>query len=276
MSQTPPTPDPGWYPDPYAPDQVRFWDGGAWGAQTYAAEPATPRLGSGFATLGRVIRIGLRLSLLVGVGEVLLYAWGLSMFDDAIAAADLDQLSLFDNVNRVLSISDAVLFVATGVVWLVWQFRLARSITPGDLERSPGWHVGSYFIPVGNLWMPFQNLRDLWRRLVAVDALILGWWWTTVLLSWLFQRIGSAQDASVGLSSLKTEVGWWLASSAVGIVCAALALVIVRRLTIGGLAQAASGGAGVTGPDSLQVRHLPNLRQGPDGPGRTSGSRPIF
>ena len=39
--QAPPSP-PGWYPDPSGVPQMRWWDGGSWGAQSAPHPPASP------------------------------------------------------------------------------------------------------------------------------------------------------------------------------------------------------------------------------------------
>jgi hypothetical protein len=48
------------------------------------------------------------------------------------------------------------------IVFLVWQHRAA--VTAHRLgypaARSPDWGVGSWFVPVVNLWMPYGALRD--------------------------------------------------------------------------------------------------------------------
>ena len=45
---------------------------------------------------------------------------------------------------------------------LVWQFRAATAAQGMGLpaKRSPGWGVAFWFIPVVNLWMPYQAIRD--------------------------------------------------------------------------------------------------------------------
>jgi hypothetical protein len=51
---------------------------------------------------------------------------------------------------------------ALGVLFLMWQHRAAtRARRLGyPATHSPGWGVGAWFVPVVNLWMPYQALRD--------------------------------------------------------------------------------------------------------------------
>ena len=45
----------------------------------------------------------------------------------------------------------------------IWTYRAAGAATALGIRmrRSPGWAVGSWFIPVVNCWWPCQNLRDM-------------------------------------------------------------------------------------------------------------------
>jgi len=273
MSEPNQLPRAGWYPDPHVPDQSRFWDGTVWTEQVFKNASADTPVGLKFAMLGQGVRAGLLLSLFVGLGEVALYIWGLSMFDSAIANGERDRLTRFDDLNEVLTISGGGVVLVTGILWLIWQYQLASSIT-AKLDRSPGWHLGSWFIPIANFVMPFQNVRDLWRKLVSVDTAVITCWWLAVVGTGLSQRIASAYDSSEGLGGLKAEVGWWLTSSVIGTGAAVLAIVMVRKLTIAGLQNSASGGqAGLlepTGP--IREKHLPNLRQDRPGPGPSGGA----
>jgi hypothetical protein len=82
------------------------------------------------------------------------------------------------------------------IVWLIWQHRAHRRLrqlgTQG-LQFTPGWGVGWWFIPIANLWKPYQAIKALW---VASDpekrssdwregkaSTILRWWSGAFLVS---------------------------------------------------------------------------------------------
>jgi hypothetical protein len=48
------------------------------------------------------------------------------------------------------------------IVACVWQHRAAAAARAQGFpaRRSPAWGVGSWFVPVVNLWMPYSALRD--------------------------------------------------------------------------------------------------------------------
>jgi len=80
---------------------------------------------------------------------------------------------------------DGLAFVATVVVWCVWQHHAQANavvLSGGGTRFTPGWAVGWWFIPIANLWKPFQTVRELWKsshgdgwQTVATWSL-LGWW----------------------------------------------------------------------------------------------------
>jgi len=70
-------------------------------------------------------------------------------------------LSGFSAAYAVLTIGELAL-VAVGVVFLVWQYHAAR-VARGvgyPARTSPAFGVGSWFIPVVNLWFPYWALAD--------------------------------------------------------------------------------------------------------------------
>ncbi len=94
---------------------------------------------------------------------------------------------------------------------LFWIFRANKnaralsiqSLATRSLENSAGWAVGWFFVPVANLWKPFEVMREIykasrtphdWRK--AQGASIVGWWWAIHIFGNLF---------SVFLIILKSE-----------------------------------------------------------------------
>ena len=156
-----------------------------------------------------------------------------------------------------------LLFVATIVVWCVWQYRshvAARELVAG-MELSAAWAVGCWFVPIVNYFKPFQAIRELWRASLGAPAWrtqqrwsVLGWWWAT----WLgFNVFGSLQGTAGGadLESIRRSDAIGLLSVTLGIVAALLAVQIVRqvssRLTAAGVV------ATVLPPPSLATSGLP-------------------
>ncbi len=95
--------------------------------------------------------------------------------------------------QRVIGVAQLVTFLVSGVLILRWIYRAnaaARALGASGMEFTPGWAVGWYFIPIANLWKPFQAMREIWQassnpsswRNQPVPA-TLGWWWTTWLVS---------------------------------------------------------------------------------------------
>jgi len=88
-----------------------------------------------------------------------------------------------------------VIFLVTGVIFLRWTYlanRNAHSLAATDLDFTPGWAVGWYFIPIATLWKPYQALKETfkashpdygedWRR--APHPGLLPLWWTLWILS---------------------------------------------------------------------------------------------
>ena len=130
--------------------------------------------------------------------------------------------------SRLLGVAGLVLvavFVATVVVFIVWMWRSAKNNELLDRVRpryTPGWSIGGWFIPIGNLWIPVRIMHDLWQGAdpetkrhqdwsVLRRTPLIGWWWGFYLAS----RV--------------------LTFTPVGVVCsvpaAILAIIVVRSIT---------------------------------------------
>ena len=133
-----------------------------------------------------------------------------------------------------------LLFVATIVVWCVWQHRshqAARALVPG-MDLSAAWAVGCWFVPIVNYFKPFQAMRELWRASEGGPAWlrqptwpVLGWWWAT----WLgFNLLGSLPSAtgSADLEAIRRSDLIGLVSVILGVVSALLAVQIVRQIVV--------------------------------------------
>lgn len=256
MTDEPNRPQPGWYADPQSPGELRYWDGEAWGQQfkSSAKSPRGPRpVGRGFTRLGGVLGFLLVLALLILVAQFALYVWCFVVIDDAVESGDVDMITTFDDMDRVLSVGVVLAVIVAGICWMFWQHRVARAI-PG-LERSPAMHAFSWIIPIAWFWLPFQNVRAVWRRCVrGRGTATVAWWWTGWLVAGFIGRVTSgAAESTDTVSGLRSVLFFAAAGALIGVVTAVLAIRIVRLVTA-----AASSGEFVEYVPPLRPEGLPD------------------
>jgi hypothetical protein len=104
-----------------------------------------------------------------------------------------DQLDSNDLRQQIIGGVTFVIFVVLIVIYCVWVYRAnynARQLGATGMKFSPGWAVGWYFIPIANLWKPYQAMREIWQASAAPASWqdqprgsILPLWWMFFLLS---------------------------------------------------------------------------------------------
>jgi hypothetical protein len=102
--------------------------------------------------------------------------------------------------------------IVVGVLFLIWFHRAATIAARlgRPARHSPGWAVGGWFIPIGNLFLPYQSARDLFRPFEQRRRRLVGRWWAAYLLAGFvslplgvfagFRDEGVVTAACVGLS----------------------------------------------------------------------------
>ncbi|MFI8289090.1 DUF4328 domain-containing protein [Streptomyces sp. NPDC085614] len=136
-----------------------------------------------------------------------------------------------------------LLLLATATVFVVWFHRLRRNAdvwTPGLQGRGAGWAIGGWFVPVANLWIPRGIAVDIWRASrpdpCAPDRrgefTLLNAWWTLFAVQAVVGRVAVRMfDMAETVEGLVEATDWLLASDAMNLGAAVLAILFVRRLT---------------------------------------------
>jgi hypothetical protein len=159
-----------------------------------------------------------------------------------------EQLTLNDLLMLLAGLAAVLVYVALVVAFLMWLYRVCRNVPAlgnprSGVEHSPGWAVGSFFVPFVNLVVPYKAVREVWVKSdPAVRAgddsmfaqpssapLVLGWW-----VAWLVMN--AASNISLRLMSKETAdtrgfvAGVDLVSDLLGILAAVLAIAVVRGI----------------------------------------------
>ncbi|MEU4061334.1 DUF4328 domain-containing protein [Streptomyces wedmorensis] len=136
-----------------------------------------------------------------------------------------------------------MVFLATGITFILWFRRLRGNaeIWARDLQtRTPGYAIGCWFIPFGNLWIPRSIAVEIWRASrwepYAADGKgelrLLNVWWTCWVVGTLVNWIsGQMYKTSESTETWVMATQWSLVGYALDAVAAVLAIRFVRRLT---------------------------------------------
>lgn len=136
-------------------------------------------------------------------------------------------------------------YVACIVFFCMWTYRATSNAWAlgGKGLETPGFAVGSYFIPFVNLYKPYRAIKDVYTASVPVELLALsgpteapavfGAWWGTWIVSNILSNISmrlSFQQNALGLGTGLVEGMSLLSDLAVGI-SAVLAIKVVNLVT---------------------------------------------
>ncbi|MEA2206843.1 MAG: hypothetical protein QOE77_3619 [Blastocatellia bacterium] len=136
-----------------------------------------------------------------------------------------------------------VTFVATVVVFLMWLYRAYENLPAfghwrSSIKFSSGWAVGSFFVPFVSLVVPYQAVKELWRKSEPANALTFGesgppsffplWWgfWiVSNIVSQISFRMTLEQKAPADITNVVA-----IASDLLDIPAALLAIAVVRSI----------------------------------------------
>ncbi|MDT0321794.1 DUF4328 domain-containing protein [Streptomyces millisiae] len=149
-----------------------------------------------------------------------------------------------DFYNGAITIQ-ALGLLATSIVFIIWFHRIrvnAEVFDPAGQRMRRGWAIGSWFVPVVNLWFPKMIANDAWRASTpwGVDPArgVVNAWWVLWLLSSLVDFSAQVQDLggeglghAEDLEALENQASILTLSGVLGVAAAVLAILFVRRLS---------------------------------------------
>lgn len=165
----------GWYPDPAQAGRLRWWDGTSWTEHT-SAVPA-PRLENEDVAARRA-KIGVACAAVAQIATAAgmrgAFRYLLDHADEFEAGESFFPVGGWFAVVQALSVAGFVGFV----FFLVWFYRSAGNARAlgYPARREPGLALAGFFIPVVNLWWPYQSTCDLFRPDDPARRRVLPWW----------------------------------------------------------------------------------------------------
>jgi len=147
------------------------------------------------------------------------------------------QLDANDTRQGMIGLAQTALYLAcmiTFISWLHLAYKNMEAISPPFRRFGTGWAIGSWFVPILNVWRPKQIVNDVWDSgspaKKAPPWLML--WWLGFLVSGVLGRIAFPElGADPTLEELRSDSVNYIVSDGFDVVVLALAILVVRVLT---------------------------------------------
>jgi hypothetical protein len=127
----------------------------------------------------------------------------------------------------MISLAAALGSLVALVVWIYRAYANLPALDANEIQFTPGWAVGWFFVPIMNLFRPYQVVRELWNESdpnrftlsgqvlgEPASGAIVGWWWglrivSGVLGQVIFRMSGEAEtiDGLLALSYVSIAAG---------------------------------------------------------------------
>lgn len=149
-----------------------------------------------------------------------------------------------DSIVSLIAILFLGSLIVSATTFIMWFRRAYANLHRLDgvviLNHTEGWAAGAWFVPILNLFRPFEIMKEIWwetqnnipgkaeRDGIQSNELI-GWWWG----SWVTYNIVSRLTSRMSRSYDPDVVAFWLRADALGsllvVPAAILAVQVIQR-----------------------------------------------
>ena len=189
------------------------------------------------------------LSLLI-VGELFSAMIGVGQVVSPDSSVDLEgPMSVWLLLQGVVFLLRLPLLIFTIVMFLIWIYRAYSNLEPlagRNLQFSPGWAVGWWFIPFANLVKPYQVVREIWEEsdpdvpdneptfLTASSRTAptyIGVWWGAWITSNILNNVTERTYDPDSMANIEISGIFFIVTGLLTAAAAVLAIMVVRDIT---------------------------------------------
>lgn len=181
----------------------------------------------GMVGLLDLITIGMHVRVLGVMNDVMA---GNPPAEQAVAAMDTQAV--------MVAFAYTGVFLLAAVAFLIWQRTAVANLVPlrASPQYTPGWSVLYWFIPIVNLFRPYQVVKDAWIGSSAdpddSGANIVTFWWLGWIMKIIFTRVQiSMSSLAQTPEEFRTATYVAIVSSLISVATAGVIIKIVRDLT---------------------------------------------
>ena len=155
----------------------------------------------------------------------------------------MEEANANDMREQIIAIVTIVAFIISTVTFIMWfrraYFNLHQRIN--NLSYSEGWAAGSWFVPILNLFRPYQIMKELYERTKSflqsngitlnkdLNVTLVGIWWAVwVINNVLGQIVFRSTRSADSISDFLNVTTLGIVSDLVGVILAILVIRVIK------------------------------------------------
>jgi len=140
-------------------------------------------------------------------------------------------------ITGIVRLIQIIIFIILGVTFFRWIYRTNKNLhtLSGDqITFTPRWSVGWYFIPIANLFKPYQVMKEIWRvchKNESTTHSLLSWWWFLLIVSII--PAGLASDLAMMVDYANSNIAsaiTYIVSDGIDVIMNIVMLSLVTRI----------------------------------------------
>lgn len=153
-----------------------------------------PHVYKPFSGLLMAIKVLAILTVVFSILVTIIELMGLANSSDIAAEALAETLTVYDMASGLLALVLIPLNLTWNILYLVATYRVtanSHALGKPRPETSPGFAVGCYFIPIFNLFKPYQVMKECYTACRANTGALLGLWWGTHIACAILSQVST-------------------------------------------------------------------------------------
>jgi hypothetical protein len=189
--------------------------------------------------LSKFLRTLLKISIAVSVVAIFAGIYDYYSYSELPADFDINETLLpSEVVASLIGFIQLVLYIVLAIVFLRWIYRANKNLhilSSWRMRFTPGWAVGWYFIPIANLFKPYQAMKEIWQVSHCDDdpghhRLVILWWFVWIISTVLGRFVIKSAIRADDPESYATMASVYIASDAMDLLLNIVALMLVSRI----------------------------------------------
>jgi len=157
---------------------------------------------------------------------------------DMDLAYQMDDLEIFVVVGSLLLIILAAIFF---ILWFRRAYYNLHAVAPGQASFGEGWAAGAWFVPILNLFRPYQIMKEIWEGSqramphrfpsIASSAIVGNWWALWIISRFAINIASSIPGDNPDIWDLKKGAIGLIIAQVITIVAVFMAIHMIRKMS---------------------------------------------